>query len=60
MKQVVLNPCESALWNLLSATSNMTEVDVLNVMASCDEVLPVLATKLMAQLKDCTTNSLEN
>lgn len=60
VKQVVLNPCESALWNLLSATSNIAEVDVLNVMANCDEVLPELAAKLIAQGKDCPAGSIEN
>lgn len=45
VKQVLINPSKSALWNLLSATSNIAEMDVLDVMADCDVVLPELATK---------------
>lgn len=45
VRQVLINPSKSALWNLLSATSNIAEMDLLDVMADCDVVLPELATK---------------
>lgn len=43
--QVVLNPSDEAVWNLRTASCNLTELEVLEVLATCDAVLPVLATR---------------
>ncbi|KAG7671343.1 hypothetical protein Ndes2526A_g02140 [Nannochloris sp. 'desiccata'] len=41
--QAVINPSDEALWNLMTASSNQQELNVVEVLASSDEVLPVLA-----------------
>ncbi|GMH35657.1 hypothetical protein BSKO_03525 [Bryopsis sp. KO-2023] len=46
VRQVLINPSDSVLWNLLSATSNLANVEVLNVTAECDAVLPELAARV--------------
>jgi hypothetical protein len=41
--QAVINPSDEALWNLMTALSNQNELNVVEVLASSDEVLPGLA-----------------
>lgn len=43
--QVILNPSDEAVWNLRTASSNLAELEVLEVLGTSDAVLPVLATR---------------
>ena len=44
--QAVVNPSDEALWNLLTASSNQHELNVVDVLASSDTVLPQVAARL--------------
>jgi NAD-dependent SIR2 family protein deacetylase len=40
--QFVINPSDDALWNVLTASSNQGELNVLEVIGTADDVLPAL------------------
>ena len=40
--QFVVNPSDDALWNVITASSNKGELNVLEVIGTADDVLPVL------------------
>ncbi|GAB4820047.1 hypothetical protein N2152v2_007093 [Parachlorella kessleri] len=44
--QAVVNPSDEALWNLMTASSNQSSLNVLEVLAESDEILPLLAKRL--------------
>lgn len=46
VRQVIVNPSDEALWNLLSACSNTEELEVLEVLLTADAALPPLAARL--------------
>lgn len=48
VRQVVINPSDEAVWNLLSASSNTEELEVLEVLLTADAALPPLAAQLAA------------
>lgn len=40
--QVVINPSDEALWNVLTASSNQGELNILEVLGTSDDILPML------------------
>ncbi|KAK9839228.1 hypothetical protein WJX81_002717 [Elliptochloris bilobata] len=46
--QAVVNISDEALWNLLSSCSNTENLDILEVLGSSDEVLPLVAARMAA------------
>eukprot|EP00803_Ostreobium_quekettii_P008684 evm.model.scf_2800.2 EVM.evm.TU.scf_2800.2 scf_2800:12862-16964(-) len=50
VRQVLINPSDCTAWNLDSATSDMDKIEVMEVIAEADVVLPKLATALRCTL----------
>ena len=45
--QGVVNPSDEALWNLMTACSNQQELNVIEVLSPADEVLPLIAKRVV-------------
>lgn len=41
--QVVVNPSDDALWNVLTACSNQQELNVIEILGTADDILPMVA-----------------
>ena len=41
--QVVVNPSDDALWNVMTACSNQQELNILEIIGTADDILPMVA-----------------
>jgi len=41
--QIVINPSDDALWNVLTACSNQQELNILEIIGTADDILPMVA-----------------
>ena len=46
--QVVINPSDDALWNVLTACSNQQELNILEILGTADDILPMIADHKMS------------
>ena len=49
---MLINPDDSAAFNLRSAISNLGEADIVELSATSDELLPVVAEQMRARADD--------
>ena len=52
VRHVLINPDDSAAFNLRSAISNLGEADIVELSATSDELLPVVAEQMRARADD--------
>ena len=52
--QFVVNPSDDALWNVLTASSNQEELNVMEIIGTADDILPLLLSggRVQATTKD--------